>query len=182
MHHHYKPTYIYTYIVEPWISFNDLLLEIKIIRTLVDYTIGLKFLAYSTSMFWTEHWWRHSGKLIKSYDKAFVSGNLANWILRFRSCFVWLLVFTCVANAKADLGVISKERSCNFEPFLFYKSSEIPYHFRDILRCNFRGRPHNSLMGSFSKKKKWKVHNVRKIILSNFCSLMHFKILVVFEI
>ena len=50
--------------------------------------------------------------------------------------------------------LISKERSCNFKHFLFYKSSGIPYHFRDILRCNFRGRPHNSLMGSFSKKNE----------------------------
>ena len=47
-----------------------------------------------------------------------------------------------------------KRKVMDFKHFLFYKSSEIPYHFRDILRCNFGGRPHISLMGLFSKKMK----------------------------
>ena len=74
-----------------------------------------------------------------------------------------------------------KRKVMRFQMFLFNKSSKIPYYFWDILRCNFRGRPHNSLMGSFIKINE-KCILLGTVFLATFCSLMHFNILVVFEI
>ena len=71
------------------------------------------------------------------------------------------------------IGLISKERS------LFYKLSGILYRFRKILRCILRGRPITPY-GSFSNKMK--NADFLRIVLSSFCSSVHFKILVVFEI
>ena len=54
-------------------------------------------------------------------------------------------------------------------------------NLRNIMRWNFRGQFHNSLMGSISKKKMI-VQNSKCIFLSNYYLLKYFKMLVVFEI
>ena len=78
------------------------------------------------------------------------------------------------------IGLISKERSCDFKYFCSTSYQECFIAFEKKFKMQFKGPTHNSLMDHLATK--WKMQIFLIIVLSSFCSSVHFKMLVVFEI